>query len=78
MSLDDEMMRQLTLLREDHKDLHGMVMELTEATLELSMGMKHSSDPWIQERGQAAFDAVGRAIDQLKEMQRKHGAIHDD
>ncbi len=78
MSLDDELIRQINDLRADYKDLHGMTLELTEATLELAMGMKHSDDPWEQERGQAAFDAVGRAIDQLKAMKARHEGNHGD
>lgn len=66
MTTNEELEERLIELRKDHQRLFGMTLELIEATLELSQAARMQSHEPMRSKGEEAFKAVSRAIDQMK------------
>ena len=66
MATNEELEDRLIELRKDHHRLFGMTLELIEATLELSQAARMQNHEPMRSKGEEAFKAVGRAIDQMR------------
>ncbi|MCO7245263.1 hypothetical protein [Halomonas sp. Mc5H-6] len=66
MATNEELEERIISLHQDHARLFGMTLELIEATLELSQAARMQNDEPMRSKGEEAFKAVSRAIDQMK------------